>query len=96
MIIVIEEPWLSNYEIYCLYLPNIVSVKLINYKKDGTKFLNQFFLCPLHDEKENVVYFLGKCDNYNVFNMDYNKSLGILNLSWATGVQTFFLSVAQE
>ena len=27
------------------------SVELLNYKKDGSTFINQFFLCPLHVNK---------------------------------------------
>lgn len=36
-----------------------VSVCLLNYKKDGTDFLNQFFLTPLFGEDKEVAYFLG-------------------------------------
>ena len=32
---------------------------ILNYKKDGTPFYNQFFLMPLHDEAGKVLYFLG-------------------------------------
>ena len=36
------------------------SVKLLNYKKDGTPFVNQFFICPLYSEnKKDVLYYLG-------------------------------------
>lgn len=36
-----------------------VSVCLLNYKKDGTSFYNQFFLLPLHDEAGQLLYYLG-------------------------------------
>ena len=35
------------------------SVCLLNYKKDGTTFMNQFFITPLFDENGNVQYYLG-------------------------------------
>eukprot|EP00953_Heterococcus_sp_UTEX-ZZ885_P041886 21335-Heterococcus_DN1.PRE.1 len=35
------------------------NVCLLNYRKDGTTFVNQFFLCPLRDATGTVVYYLG-------------------------------------
>jgi len=35
------------------------NVCLLNYRKDGTTFMNQFFLCPLLNKKGKVVYYLG-------------------------------------
>mmetsp|Transcript_9784 Transcript_9784/g.14709 ORF Transcript_9784/g.14709 Transcript_9784/m.14709 type:complete len:190 (-) Transcript_9784:352-921(-) len=37
------------------------NVNLLNYRKDGTTFVNQFFLAPLHarDEPSKVVYHIG-------------------------------------
>jgi PAS domain S-box-containing protein len=35
------------------------SVCLLNYKKDGSKFVNQFFLCPLYSEDRTLAYYLG-------------------------------------
>jgi hypothetical protein len=37
------------------------SVCLLNYRKDGTPFVNQFFLCPLHAAADGggVAYHLG-------------------------------------
>jgi len=35
------------------------SVNLLNYKKDGTPFVNEFFLSPLHDPTGKLVYFIG-------------------------------------
>lgn len=37
------------------------NVNLLNYRKDGTKFVNQFFLAPLHYAKdaEKTAYFIG-------------------------------------
>ena len=36
------------------------SVNLLNYRKDGTAFNNQFFLAPLYDESgQQLLYFLG-------------------------------------
>eukprot|EP00611_Tribonema_gayanum_P019905 TRINITY_DN3542_c0_g4_i5.p2 TRINITY_DN3542_c0_g4~~TRINITY_DN3542_c0_g4_i5.p2 ORF type:complete len:169 (-),score=58.68 TRINITY_DN3542_c0_g4_i5:681-1187(-) len=36
------------------------NVCLLNYRKDGTAFLNQFFICPLHDAATGAVaYYLG-------------------------------------
>eukprot|EP00527_Entomoneis_sp_CCMP2396_P005855 CAMPEP_0198154146 /NCGR_PEP_ID=MMETSP1443-20131203/67458_1 /TAXON_ID=186043 /ORGANISM="Entomoneis sp., Strain CCMP2396" /LENGTH=182 /DNA_ID=CAMNT_0043820753 /DNA_START=102 /DNA_END=650 /DNA_ORIENTATION=- len=34
-------------------------VNLLNYRKDGTTFVNEFFLAPLRDSKGKVVYFIG-------------------------------------
>ena len=36
-----------------------VSVNLLNYRKDGTPFNNEFFLSPLYDSSGNLVYFIG-------------------------------------
>lgn len=36
-----------------------VSANLLNYRKDGTPFVNEFFLCPLHDSNSKLVYFIG-------------------------------------
>lgn len=36
-----------------------VSVQLLNYKKDGKEFINQFFLCPLRNHAQKVVYYVG-------------------------------------
>ena len=35
------------------------SVNLLNYKKDGTPFINEFFLSPLHDSKGVTIYYIG-------------------------------------
>jgi PAS domain S-box-containing protein len=35
------------------------SVNLLNYRKDGTPFVNEFFICPLHDSNSKLVYFIG-------------------------------------
>jgi len=37
------------------------NVNLLNYRKDGSTFVNQFFLAPLHskDEDSKVVYYIG-------------------------------------
>lgn len=36
------------------------NVCLLNYRKDGTKFINQFFLSPLHSSKtKKTEYFIG-------------------------------------
>jgi PAS domain S-box-containing protein len=35
------------------------SVQLLNYKKDGSTFVNQFFLMPLRDESGMVVHYVG-------------------------------------
>jgi len=36
------------------------SVNLLNYRKDGTPFNNQFFLCPLYDDDNSTLrYFIG-------------------------------------
>jgi hypothetical protein len=34
-------------------------VCLLNYKKNGEPFMNQFFICPLYDENKKLAYFLG-------------------------------------
>jgi PAS domain S-box-containing protein len=36
-----------------------VSVNLLNYRKDGTSFVNEFFMSPLRDESSKVLYFIG-------------------------------------
>lgn len=37
------------------------NVNLLNYRKDGTKFINQFFLSPLHssNDSKKTEYFIG-------------------------------------
>ena len=35
------------------------SVNLLNYKKDGTSFNNQFFLSPLYDREGKLAYYIG-------------------------------------
>jgi len=44
-----------------------VNVNLLNYRKDGSTFVNQFFLSPLHSGKDDdgakVVYFIGVQSN---------------------------------
>jgi PAS domain S-box-containing protein len=35
------------------------SVNLVNYRKDGSQFVNQFFLSPLYDTHGKLVYFIG-------------------------------------
>ena len=35
------------------------SVNLLNYRKDGSKFVNEFFISPLRDTSKNVVYYIG-------------------------------------
>lgn len=35
------------------------NVQLLNYKKDGTTFINQFFISPLRDEAGATIYFIG-------------------------------------
>jgi len=35
------------------------SVNLLNYRKDGTSFNNEFFLSPLYDKDGKLVYFIG-------------------------------------
>lgn len=35
------------------------SVNLLNYRKDGTPFNNQFFLSPLYDTDGSLLYFIG-------------------------------------
>ena len=35
------------------------SVNLLNYRKDGTAFVNEFFLSPLHNKEGKLLYFIG-------------------------------------
>jgi len=35
------------------------SICLLNYKTDGTPFLNQFFVCALRDAENNIVNYVG-------------------------------------
>jgi len=35
------------------------SVNLLNYRKDGTTFANEFFICPLRDRQDKLLYFIG-------------------------------------
>lgn len=35
------------------------NVNLLNYKKDGTTFVNEFFLSPLRDDEGKTLYFIG-------------------------------------
>lgn len=36
-----------------------VSVCIVNYRKDGSPFFNQFFITPLFDDSKKLAYFLG-------------------------------------
>ena len=38
------------------------SVNLLNYRKDGTSFANEFFLSPLHDDEGKLLY-VRFCEN---------------------------------
>mmetsp|Transcript_26507 Transcript_26507/g.37225 ORF Transcript_26507/g.37225 Transcript_26507/m.37225 type:complete len:183 (-) Transcript_26507:131-679(-) len=35
------------------------SVNLLNYRKDGSTFVNEFFIAPLHDNQKQTTYFIG-------------------------------------
>ena len=35
------------------------SVNLLNYKKDGTPFINEFFISPLYTSEKKLAYFIG-------------------------------------
>ena len=49
-----------------------VSLKLLNYKKDGTTFTNQFFLCPLYaPDKTTVCYYIGVQKELDLDNMPH-------------------------
>lgn len=37
-----------------------LSVCLLNYKKSGQTFYNQFFICPIYDSDRKLAYYLGK------------------------------------
>ena len=36
-----------------------LSVCLLNYKKNGDTFVNQFFVCPVYDNNKKLAYYLG-------------------------------------
>lgn len=40
-------------------LQDPVSVNLLNYRKDGTSFFNEFFLAPLRDKNKKLQYLIG-------------------------------------
>jgi hypothetical protein len=40
-------------------LQDPVSVNLLNYRKDGTSFCNEFFLAPLRDSNKKLQYLIG-------------------------------------
>lgn len=42
-----------------ILLSKEVTVQLLNYRKDGTTFVNQFFLTPLRLENGTVAYYVG-------------------------------------
>lgn len=35
------------------------SVNLLNYRKDGSTFINEFFISPLYDDRKKLAYFIG-------------------------------------
>lgn len=35
------------------------NVNLLNYRKDGTTFANEFFIAPLRDSSNKIMYFIG-------------------------------------
>lgn len=43
----------------CIQQGLAVSVNLLNYRKDGTPFNNEFFLSPLYDNDKQLCYFIG-------------------------------------
>lgn len=47
------------------------SVCLLNYRKDGTTFVNNFFIAPLHDDDGVVAYYIGVQQNILSFE-DYH------------------------
>ena len=36
-----------------------INVCILNYRKNGIPFVNQFFLCPIYDPNKKLAYFLG-------------------------------------
>lgn len=42
-----------------------LSACLLNYKKDGTTFINQFYMSPLYDIDGNIAYYLGVQSSVN-------------------------------
>lgn len=36
-----------------------LSVCLLNYKKSGETFINQFFICPVYTSDKKLAYYLG-------------------------------------
>jgi len=43
----------------CLEKETEGSINLLNYRKDGTPFVNEFFLAPLRDAQGKVCYYIG-------------------------------------
>lgn len=54
------------------------SACLLNYKKDGTTFVNQFFLCPLFDEDDKIAYYVGVQAEANVIKANQEGE----NIGW--------------
>lgn len=57
-----------------------ISICLINHKKDGQKFFNQLFLCPLYgyESKQSPVYFLGVQAEVSEYKPGQNEE----NIGW--------------
>ena len=53
------------------------SVGLLNYRKDGTSFYNQFFIMPLYNEETKLQYFLGvQCSVERLGPAQFPKNVG--------------------
>lgn len=52
------------------------SLKLLNYKKDGTAFINQFFLTPLWTkDRKKVAYYIGVQKEIDEDNMEHSSGM---------------------
>lgn len=59
------------------------SACLLNYKKDGTTFINQFFLCPLYDDDGKLAYYVGvQAETNTMQENQQGKNIGWRIMNW--------------
>lgn len=56
-----------------------LSVCLLNYKKNGDTFINQFFVCPVYDNNKRLAYYLGKKTGIYSYNFHTTFFLQFVN-----------------
>ena len=73
----------SRYLLQAIKAKKECSLKLLNYKKDGSRFMNQFFLTPLYKpDKKTIAYYIGVQKEIDEDNMEHENSFEGENPGW--------------